>query len=249
MITKEEAKTRYIDLLNKTGESRVGELINLLEKVHFFDVPATIDDHDNFPGGLCLYSLKVFEIFNDKAIEYSLNISPNNIIIVSLLHGFGKAKLHKIQDNMPITEKQMWTINNDIKGKNINITQEELLKYTLADASALIKWLKGGMIGVKPETGNVGWTFDKTQDTKPEWLNAVKNYYKYIDKFSPMVELLLIYQDGIYDTGRLTDFKQRMQFQNAKEVCPEWFFFASAKEEASKAKQYRKLDGIISDLW
>jgi len=249
MITKEEAKLRYIELLNKTGESRVGELINLLEKVHFFNAPATVNSHDNFAGGLCLYSLKVFEVFNDKAIQYALNISLNNIIIVSLLHGLGKARLYKIKENMPISEKQIGYVDSLAKKANFPITKEELSKYTAVDASALIEWLKGSMVGNRPEIGKIEWDFDSTQDTKPQWLNAVKNYYKYIDKFSPMVELLLTYQDGIYDTGRLTDFKQRLEFQNAKEMCPEWFFFASAKEEASKAKQYKRLDGTLSDLW
>jgi len=249
MITQEQSKQRYIDLLTSTGESKIGELINLLEKVHFFNAPATVNSHNNFQGGLCLFSLKVHEIFSDKVIQHSLNITPANTIIASLLHGLGKAKLYKFKENMPISDKQLGYVDSLAKKANFPITKEELSKYNAVDASALIEWLKGGMVGNRPEIGKIEWDFDTIQDTKPKWLNAVKNYYKYIDKFSPMVELLLIYQDGIYDTGRLTDFSQRSEFQNAKEVCPEWFFFASAKEEASKTKAYIKLTGEPSDLW
>ena len=101
-----EMKGNFCRLLRSTGRQNVGSVIAELERLGFFDAPASRKDHNSFPGGLLLHAMNVYrvalEIAHDmRCLNPDLEISDDSLIIASLLHDICKAPryLHSIQKN------------------------------------------------------------------------------------------------------------------------------------------------------
>lgn len=95
-------KEEFVGLLQSTGREGMDYVIEDLEKLGFFDAPASAGHHLNTAGGLVRHSLntyhaamRVFEAM--KALEPSLEneIRPESIIIAALLHDVCKADIYK----------------------------------------------------------------------------------------------------------------------------------------------------------
>lgn len=101
-INKEEVKKEYIDLLKSTNREGVDYMIEELERLEFFDAPASSNHHLNIEGGLALHSinvakasLAVLEAMTtlDPALEKE--VSRESVIIASLLHDICKSDIYK----------------------------------------------------------------------------------------------------------------------------------------------------------
>ncbi|MBP3639098.1 MAG: HD domain-containing protein [Muribaculaceae bacterium] len=95
-------KEEFVSLLRSTGREGIDYVIEDLEKLGFFDAPASAGHHLNTAGGLVRHSLNtyhaalsVFEAM--KSLEPSLEheIKPESIAIAALLHDVCKADIYK----------------------------------------------------------------------------------------------------------------------------------------------------------
>ncbi len=108
MTDTELNKQRFIALLKTTNRAGVDKIIAYLETTDFFEAPASTQYHENYTGGLCEHSLKVYDIFETLQKTFNLDININSIIIMSLLHDICKAGCyHKEKKNVKIG--QNWT--------------------------------------------------------------------------------------------------------------------------------------------
>lgn len=107
MVDVEYNKQRFIALLKTTNRAGVEKIISFLEKTDFFEAPASTKYHDNYKGGLCAHSLKVYEIFEILHQAFKLDININSIILTSLLHDICKINCY-IKDKKNVKVGQNW---------------------------------------------------------------------------------------------------------------------------------------------
>ena len=101
-------KERFITLLKTTNRAGVDKIIAWLESTDFFEAPASTQYHENYTGGLCEHSLKVYDTFKKLHKTFNFNININSIILMSLLHDVCKANCYtKEKKNVKIG--QNWT--------------------------------------------------------------------------------------------------------------------------------------------
>lgn len=95
-------KNRFIELLRQSGRDGAEKIVENLEKLGFFNAPASTKHHLAFPGGLVQHSVSVCEtalrlremiIAMNPASEQRLPVS--SVIIASLLHDVCKAEIYK----------------------------------------------------------------------------------------------------------------------------------------------------------
>lgn len=101
-------KTRFIEILKNTSKIGIVNVISWLESTDFFEAPASTQYHENYSGGLCEHSLKVYDAFLKLKDTFDLDISDESIAIMSLLHDVCKIECyHKEKKNVKIG--QNWT--------------------------------------------------------------------------------------------------------------------------------------------
>ena len=88
MTDKDLNKERFISLLKTTNRAGVDKIIAWLESTDFFEAPASTQYHENYTGGLCEHSLKVYNTFETLHKTFNFNININSIILMSLLHSY-----------------------------------------------------------------------------------------------------------------------------------------------------------------
>ena len=79
-------KERFITLLQTTNRTGVDKIIAWLESTDFFEAPASTQYHENYVGGLCEHSLKVYDTFETLHKTFNFDINITSIILMSLLH-------------------------------------------------------------------------------------------------------------------------------------------------------------------
>lgn len=92
---KLEPKEVIIESLKKTGRPGIDDLIGYMEEIGFFTAPASGGNHCNNEGGLAEHTMNV--MFTAEKISVALyggkNLTDeirNSLVIVSILHDFGK---------------------------------------------------------------------------------------------------------------------------------------------------------------
>ena len=93
---KNDNKCNFCRLLRSTERENIDKVIAELEKLGFFDAPASRKDHNSFSGGLVAHSLNVYRVAKDISlamcnINPDLEVSDDSLIIASLLHDICKA--------------------------------------------------------------------------------------------------------------------------------------------------------------
>ena len=88
-------KCNFCRLLRSTERENIDKVIAELEKLGFFDAPASRKDHNSFSGGLVAHSLNVYRVAKDISlamcnINPDLEVSDDSLIIASLLHDICK---------------------------------------------------------------------------------------------------------------------------------------------------------------
>ena len=101
-------KERFITLLKTTNRAGIDNIITWLESTDFFEAPASTQYHENYTGGLCEHSLKVYDTLERLNKEFDIGIDYKSRIIMSLLHDVCKANVYtKEKKNVKIG--QNWT--------------------------------------------------------------------------------------------------------------------------------------------
>ena len=95
-------KAKFIEVLKSTNREGIDKVLEGLEKLGFFDAPASSKHHLAEKGGLVRHSLNVYAqtmaIANaqiELKPELAERLSPGSIAIVALLHDVCKAEIYK----------------------------------------------------------------------------------------------------------------------------------------------------------
>ena len=146
-------KEQFIELLKSSKREGIDNLINFLEKTDFFEAPASTRFHGDYKGGLVEHSMKVYEILKHKVetnIE-PLEINPETLILVPLLHDLCKANFYKVDYRNAKNELGVWekvpyyTIDDQIPyghGEKSVMMLTEYIKLTPEEKYA-IRWHMG----------------------------------------------------------------------------------------------------------
>ncbi|MDE7179623.1 MAG: HD domain-containing protein [Muribaculaceae bacterium] len=101
-IDKNAIKEEFIAMLKSTEREGVDYVIEEIERLGFFEAPASANHHLNNEGGLALHSLNVAKASlavweSMKALEPSLEkeVTRDSIIISALLHDICKSDIYK----------------------------------------------------------------------------------------------------------------------------------------------------------
>ena len=101
-IDKDAVKAEFIDMLRSTGREGVDYVIEEIERLGFFEAPASANHHLNVEGGLTQHSLNVAKAALSvwealKPLEPTLEkeVTRDSIIISALLHDVCKADIYK----------------------------------------------------------------------------------------------------------------------------------------------------------
>lgn len=101
-IDKETVKAEFIEMLKSTEREGVDYVIEEIERLGFFDAPASANHHLNVEGGLTQHSLNVAKAALAvweamKPLEPTLDkeITRDSIIIAALLHDVCKADIYR----------------------------------------------------------------------------------------------------------------------------------------------------------
>lgn len=113
-----ENKNNYIKLLKSTNRYKIENVIDWLESTDFFEAPASTIYHENYAGGLCEHSLKVYDNMMKLKQEFKFDIDDEQIIIMALLHDVCKVNTYtKDKKNQKIGQNwvtvDFWKRNDD----------------------------------------------------------------------------------------------------------------------------------------
>ena len=113
-----ENKNNYINLLKSTDRENIDKVIDWLESTDFFEAPASTMYHENYTGGLCEHSLKVYDNMVKLKQEFKFDIDDEQIIIMTLLHDVCKVNTYtKDKKNQKIGQNwetvDFWKRNDD----------------------------------------------------------------------------------------------------------------------------------------
>ena len=100
----EFGKAQFIELLMATKRPGMDNVIKGLEKLGFFDAPASTKFHSDFSGGLLYHSLQVYEqAMKIREIEIALRpwteerLPVDSVTITALLHDVCKSEIYKVE--------------------------------------------------------------------------------------------------------------------------------------------------------
>ncbi len=95
-------RKRFCDLLRDTGRENIDYVIEDLDAMGFFEAPASVKNHFNFPGGLVQHSLNVYDMamkLREGVLSlrpgFENKLTPASIAITALLHDVCKADLYR----------------------------------------------------------------------------------------------------------------------------------------------------------
>lgn len=142
MMDFKEIYQKYI----KRGGSE--ELLAWLESTDFFEAPASTKYHESYAGGLAEHSVNVFhELARLVKIYPEVNVTPETVAIVALLHDVCKADCYKTEYRNRKNEYGQWerypayTFKEDFVfgghgGKSVYLIQK-FMPLTYEEAAAI----------------------------------------------------------------------------------------------------------------
>lgn len=95
-------RERFCQILRDTGVDNIDNVIAYLDELKFFEAPASARNHFNFPGGLALHSLNVYDMamkLRESVVALRPDsaelLAPESIAIAALLHDVCKADIYR----------------------------------------------------------------------------------------------------------------------------------------------------------
>ena len=114
-MEKEKNKELFIQLLMGTGRNGVEKVIEGIEKLGFFNAPASAKHHLAEDGGLLQHSLNVYEqAMEIRAVQVKMfpelesRLWPESIAIAALLHDVCKAEVYKQVEKFRKDKDNRW---------------------------------------------------------------------------------------------------------------------------------------------
>lgn len=173
MGAKEEFITLYQDLIHREGSDA---LLDYLEnKSDFFTCPASARFHGAYPGGLCEHSLNVFHCLEDYLARervqelYGLEVPPETMAVVSLLHDLCKIGCYKAGTrNVKNEQTGQWE-------KVPTYFYEDPLPYGHGEKSVYI--ISGFMRLSRPEAMAIRWHMGFSGNEDPRLVGQALEQY------------------------------------------------------------------------
>ena len=147
-----ENKNKYIELLKSTNRENIDKVIELLKNSDFFEAPASTKYHDNFKGGLCYHSLKVYNNLVRLNKEYDLHFTESSMIIMGLLHDVCKINCYvKDKKNVKVGGNWMtvdyWSFKDELPighgQKSIILLLAQGLSLTNLEITSIVGHMNG----------------------------------------------------------------------------------------------------------
>ena len=120
-------KDKFVSLLNATGRQGINSVITYLEKVGFFEAPASINRHLSYEGGLVEHSLNVYRMammLREQMIlmkpDTAEQLTKESITIAALLHDVCKANIYRLVTRKRKNEIGMW---EEVQEYEVNYSQ------------------------------------------------------------------------------------------------------------------------------
>lgn len=108
-------KEKFIEALKATGRAGVDKVVAELERLGFFEAPASTRFHGSEPGGLLKHSLNVYcearvlrEVELKMRPDMAEKLPETSIAIVSLLHDVCKAEVYKEIEKFRKDKNNQW---------------------------------------------------------------------------------------------------------------------------------------------
>lgn len=181
-----ENKNNYIKLLKSTNRYKVEDVIDWLESTDFFEAPASTMYHENYTGGLCEHSLKVYDNMIKLKEEFKFDIDDEQIIIMALLHDVCKVNTYtKDKKNQKIGQNwvtvDFWKRNDDYPighgQKSIILIQKTGFILTDLEILSIVAHMNGYD---KSDLFNASNIYDKNELTI--WLHLADMIATYKDR-------------------------------------------------------------------
>jgi hypothetical protein len=114
-----EKRGRFDGLLLKTGRRGIENVLAELDKLGFYEAPASTRFHGNYPGGLLEHSLCVYDeavVIREAQLrlkpEVAGSLPPDSIAIAALLHDVCKAEVYRKEEKRRKNAAGMWESYN-----------------------------------------------------------------------------------------------------------------------------------------
>ena len=114
-----EKRGRFDGLLLKTGRRGIENVLAELERLGFYEAPASTRFHGNYPGGLLEHSLCVYDeavVIREAQLklkpEVADSLPPDSIAIAALLHDVCKAEVYRQEEKRRKNAAGMWESYN-----------------------------------------------------------------------------------------------------------------------------------------
>ena len=181
-------RERFIQILRNTNRENMDYVIEDLDSWGFFDAPASARNHFNFPGGLALHSLNVYDMAMAVRsaiiplrpdMEKALN--PDSIAIAALLHDVCKTDIYRKTRRKQRNEIGVW---EEIEGYEVDYSN---LPVGHGEKS-VIMLLRSGLDLEDEEIFAIRWHMGPW-DLPAQSIEMDKSYRKAHDR-SPLVALI-----------------------------------------------------------
>ncbi len=120
-------RERFMEILRSTGRDGIEYVLEDLDTWGFYDAPASVRNHFNFPGGLTLHSLNVYDMamaIRNATIPLRADmekaLNPDSIAIASLLHDVCKTNIYRRTKRKQRNEIGVW---EDIEGYEVDYSE------------------------------------------------------------------------------------------------------------------------------
>lgn len=181
-------RERFCKILRDTGIENIDDIIAYLDELKFFDAPASARNHFNFPGGLALHSLNVYDMamkLRESVVALRPDtadlLAPESIAIAALLHDVCKANIYRRTLRRQKNEIGVW---EDIEGYEVDYSA---LPVGHGEKS-VIMLLRAGLDLEDDELMAIRWHMGPW-DLPAQSIEMDKSYRKAQEK-SPLVALI-----------------------------------------------------------
>lgn len=102
----DNTKNEFVEKLKSTGRKGIDNVLEQLEKLGFFEAPASTRFHLNYKGGLLEHSLNVMHValMLREQMHLENQIPLESVIISTLLHDVNKAEIYYIEKKWQKTD-------------------------------------------------------------------------------------------------------------------------------------------------
>lgn len=181
-------RERFIELLRATGRDGIEYVIEDLDTWGFFDAPASVRNHFNFPGGLAMHSLNVYDMamaIRNATIplrsDMEKALNSDSIAIAALLHDVCKTNIYRRTKRKQRNEIGVW---EDIEGYEVDYTEMPVGH----GEKSVIMLLRSGLDLEDEEIFAIRWHMGPW-DLPAQSIEMDKSYRKAQDR-SPLVALI-----------------------------------------------------------